>query len=390
MSSHINNFFNNIIESEFSTLSLNYEPEFEDLEDNSPDRHIFPRLPGSQRLDFKAIPDRKSRANFRFTYLELVRITKAMGLDGRVAIRSDDDSSKHVFHVSGLEGLAIVLARLARPNSYEQLESIFGMGTSELGHTYNTILVMLFCKYENGLIFNRLHFHPLNLKLFNEAIKRRGSCYPDCVGFIDGSKIDIARPTRDQELNYSGHYKKHVMRFQVIVTPDGITASLYGLYYGSIHDTKITDIGDVKVQLREALHHDPRGEHQYHLYGDEGYVRSGLIARPFSEFDVARNPIYYLANEIMKPLRVVVEWEIGHVKTLFASFNLEGRNKLLLTRIGMELPIATLFKNIQLCLKRRNETSKRFGIDAPVMEEYLIRLECDNEIEAKARIASLI
>ncbi|KAI9324454.1 hypothetical protein BD770DRAFT_405455 [Pilaira anomala] len=55
----------------------------------------------------------------------------------------------------------------------------------------------------------------------------------------------------------------------------------------------------------------------------------------------------------------------------------------------MEIHIATLFKNIQVCLKIRNETSIFFQIDAPVLEEYLIRLECDDEREAKARIASL-
>ncbi|KAI9356918.1 hypothetical protein BD770DRAFT_101732 [Pilaira anomala] len=227
-----------------NTSNSNIEPEVL-VQQNSTKRHIFPRLPGKANVfDYKAIPDEKARENFRFTYLELVRVTKDLGFEGKTEIRATEATSKHVFYVLGLEAIVIVLARLARPTSYAQLESVL-----------------------------------------------------------------------------------------------------------------IDNISDTNERLREVFDRGFLDGHHYHLYGDKGYMNTNIVAQSYSMYEVNVNPIYQAGNDIMKPLRVVVEWEIGHVKTFFPSFKLEDSNKLGESRLAMEIHNATLFKNIQVCLKRRNETS---------------------------------
>ena len=55
-----------------------------------------------------------------------------------------------------------------------------------------------------------------------------GAPLQNCFGFIDGTVREIARPKFNQRVMYNGHKRVHGIKFQSVVTPNGITANLCG------------------------------------------------------------------------------------------------------------------------------------------------------------------
>ena len=54
------------------------------------------------------------------------------------------------------------------------------------------------------------------------------------TGFIDGTLKVICRPSRYQRRWYSGYKKCHAVKFQAIVTSDGLISHLRGPFKGKL------------------------------------------------------------------------------------------------------------------------------------------------------------
>ena len=79
------------------------------------------------------------------------------------------------------------------------------------------------------------------------------------------------RPTRDQRLYYNGHKRKHAIKFQGVVTPDGIVVDLFGPELGARHDVHLLNESGVVLTLTQ--HMSPSGD-PYLLYGNPAYGMS--------------------------------------------------------------------------------------------------------------------
>lgn len=60
----------------------------------------------------------------------------------------------------------------------------------------------------------------------------------NCVGFIDGLIIGIARPRdcEDQHVAYNGHKGKHALKYQAVTTPNSLIIHAHGPMEGRRHD----------------------------------------------------------------------------------------------------------------------------------------------------------
>jgi DDE superfamily endonuclease len=57
-----------------------------------------------------------------------------------------------------------------------------------------------------------------------------------CVGFIDGTLVEIARPSGMQQgATYSGHKRHPGLKWQLITTPDGLLFHIFGPFEGRRH-----------------------------------------------------------------------------------------------------------------------------------------------------------
>ncbi|KAH6924303.1 hypothetical protein HPB50_014716 [Hyalomma asiaticum] len=140
--------------------------------------------------------------------------------------------------VPGDEALCITLRRLAYPNRLKYLEDFFGRHSSTI----------LFLTIEVSRHIDEKFFHLLDdvnhhswltidtLEHFSKAIYAKGAPLSNCCGFIDGTARAICRPTRQQQLYFSGHKTFHALKYQSIICPNGSICQLDGCYPDSKHD----------------------------------------------------------------------------------------------------------------------------------------------------------
>jgi DDE superfamily endonuclease len=90
---------------------------------------------------------------------------------------------------------------------------------------------------------------PLVLKFQGNYLRSRAQLYArkiaaksrnatqHCLGFIDGTLIEIARlPGLMQRAMYSGHKRRPGLKWQVVTTPDGMLFHVFGPFEGRRHD----------------------------------------------------------------------------------------------------------------------------------------------------------
>ena len=78
---------------------------------------------------------------------------------------------------------------------------------------------------------------PRNFQVYAGSIHAKGAPLTNCWGFIDGTVRPVCRPQQMQRVLYNGHKRVHAIKFQSVVTPNGIIANLFGPVEGCRHDS---------------------------------------------------------------------------------------------------------------------------------------------------------
>lgn len=124
-----------------------------------------------QTLDITSLEDSVCKTLFRFTYVELVAVSRALGFPQLVVFRGD---SRQAFSLDRCLALAIMLRRLAYPSRLVDLELLFNINYSTIGVVFNHMLELLYHNYGNGIRFNEKHLNRMNLIRFADATRRKG------------------------------------------------------------------------------------------------------------------------------------------------------------------------------------------------------------------------
>ena len=176
---------------------------------------------------------------------------------------------------SGLEGLCLLLKRLAYPCRYFDLISTFGRPVPELCMIANSVLDWVFNEHGFRLTsWNQPFLTPACLQEYACAIARQGSPLTNCFGFIDGTVRPICRPGEKQRVVYNGHKRVHALKFYS-------SAKWFvskSLWSGGGCTPRCRDAqrrwSAADIKLREA--YSPRWE-VLSLYGDPAYpIRPGV------------------------------------------------------------------------------------------------------------------
>ncbi|KAI8326990.1 hypothetical protein EDC96DRAFT_549928 [Choanephora cucurbitarum] len=196
------------------------------------------------KLCFEAMTDEKRKFCFKFTVPDLRRIIAAMQIDDSAAYHR----IYNVEHrVSSLEGIAIVLRRLA-----------FLCRLVDLGVILADIIPMC-AKF---LMYNRGQFMPFILIQFSRVISEKRASFQHIVGFIDD-----------------------------------------GPHAGAMHDQRMLN----NSVIPEVLSHDLEVG-GYQIYGDQAYRNETWLMRPMQRESREYNDGWELINLIMFKMRIVVKW----------------------------------------------------------------------------------
>lgn len=123
------------------------------------------------------------------------------------------------------EGFCILLKGLAYHCLFMDLVPIFSNG-----YTVRPMEQIM-----NDL--NQQWLSPEKLISYADAVHQSGAASDNCWGFVDGNVRPVCLPSIDQRVLYNSHKKVHAIKFQSIVTPNGLIANLYGPVEGRRHDS---------------------------------------------------------------------------------------------------------------------------------------------------------
>lgn len=135
-------------------------------------------LHNRQKLDIASLDDDLCKILFRFTYAEIQRVTRAMRLPEKITFRGDSPQS---FSMNRDYALAIMLRRLAYPSRLIDLELLFDIAYTTIGVVFNSMIELLYNRFQQGLRLNKEHLHAFNLMCFADASDRKGKKTFDIV-----------------------------------------------------------------------------------------------------------------------------------------------------------------------------------------------------------------
>ncbi|RPB25469.1 hypothetical protein L211DRAFT_875103 [Terfezia boudieri ATCC MYA-4762] len=225
---------------------------------------------------------------------------------------------------------------------------IFGVSRSQISSIVSDLALFLYEKYHQKLLWDH------NRLLYSQHVLGESM---EIWGFIDGTVRPIARPTEDQRLYYSGHKGYHGIKYQSIMTPDGLISSLYGPEFSPKGDWKLWQESEVEQILWRVFALNPENDSEpkdvIYLYGDPAYAPSYGIRAPYR---AARGGgVQEASNVVMSKYRIVRMQKVG------------------LSPVAVNYIIAVLLWNYQTCLRQRNQISDHFGnrVRPPSLETYL-------------------
>ena len=137
-------------------------------------------------FDLEQINDRLCWARFRFSKEQIRFLVVQLEIPERFLTHKGDSCS-------GLEGLCILLRRLAFPTRYIDLEREFGRNSGAISRINNHMLhEIIWKKWSPIMDFHPALKNPDVLRRFASKISEKGSPLDRCFGFIDGTARPIS------------------------------------------------------------------------------------------------------------------------------------------------------------------------------------------------------
>ena len=260
----------------------------------------------------------------------------------------------------------MLLKRFAYPCRFGDMVARFGRPVPQLSMITNRIMDYVFDQYSHLLThFNQPWLSRNSLRHFAAAIHDEGAPLENCWGFVDGTVRPLCKPDQNQRILYNGHKRVHGIKFQSVVAPNGLIASLFGPVEGRRHDSgMLADSG--LLQELSQYSFAPDGT-PLCVYGDPAYPLRVHLQGPFKGANLT--PAEQQFNKAMSQVRVSVEWLFGDIVNYFAFLDFKKNLKIGLSPVGKMYIVCTLLRNAHSCLYQ-SSTSKFFRIDPPQIQDY--------------------
>ena len=321
-------------------------------------------------FNFNRFSNLECVSNFRFRKDDIPRISHAIDWPTTLT-----HTKRNGFGVTPILAACILLRRFASPCRWSDVEEFFGKHASHLSEIFWETLEQFLDK--------RLHllmgpigkqFVARKAPVYSAAVEKKSLVTSNCIGFIDGTVIGIARPKGNmmQQVVYNGHKRKHALKYQAVTTPDGLILHAYGPMEGRRHDWTMYVKSDLDSQLADCLNTNGR---QFCLYGDSGYNRRIYLDVPFQGSNLIASQT--VANVNMSKSRVTVEWIFKEIKLYWTAVDFKRKLRVEQLPAGTLYTGAMLLTNIRNCCYP-NSVSQYFDCQPPTLDEYLSHKDSDN------------
>ena len=189
--------------------------------------------------------------------------------------------------------------------------------------------------------------------------------------FIDGIFSRIARPSNHgifgdiQRAFYTGYKHSHGVIFQALIAPNGLFIDVWGPGQGRHNDRWLMRSSNMDARLVALC-----GAGGFTVYGDSIYIVSAVIRRAVRGLMVSA--VLAAMCKCLNSFRTEVEHGFAKVYQLFPSFGFKSKIRLFGSARGISRSFRNAFflANCHTCVYG-NQTSGRFGLLPPTLEEYL-------------------
>ena len=157
--------------------------------------------------------------------------------------------------------------------------------------------------------------HPHQLREYANALSRFGVPSSSIIGFIDCTIRPTCCPGIHQELVYTGYKKCHGMKYQAVVTPNGLIAHLSGPYRAPQNDCGVLKESSLLEYLEKhaiqpgSMPMDLPSQQFFQVYGDSAYGVSEVMIGPYVTSSctahlrtLIRFPRTYLIGPYLQPV----------------------------------------------------------------------------------------
>jgi DDE superfamily endonuclease len=260
--------------------------------------------------------------------------------------------------------MAILLSRLSMPSRVEDLEQRFCRSKGAINEIFYETLEY-FIKWASPLV---LEFQGNYLRSRAQLYARKSAAKSrnatqHCLRFIDGTLIEIARPPGlMQRATYSGHKRRPGLKWQVVITPDGMLFIVFGPSEGRRHDMHLYAKSGLDDVLGDCL---LIGGIQYHLYGDSGYALRPYRIPPFEGAALTTDEALF-----NKRMSKRVEWAFKDVKKYFSHVAVPRKMALSRTPAGAWYLASCLLWIFRCCLD--GSPTSTFFLHSTLLESLLV------------------
>lgn len=314
-----------------------------------------------RRLNVDELTEEKCWIAFRFQKQHLHRLQRALRIPDVCVFMNGITET-------GLNSLCIFLRRLCYPNRLDDLIPFLGRRRPDLSIIFHGVLEHISQNFFYLITdLNAPYWLAPNfLQTYANAVFAKGAPLHFVWGFIDGTGRPCCRPGMYQNVLFSGHKRIHCLKFQSIMTANGIICNMFGPVEGRRHDSFMLRESGILPILERSMN-DANG-HPFAVYGDPAYPLRPHLMCPYKGANLT--PAQEDFNAEMSKLRQCVEWGFGDIVTNFAFVDFRKNLKIFLQPIGKIYLAATLMTNCRACLYG-NQTSVYFGVNPPSLEQYL-------------------
>lgn len=287
----------------------------------------------SHRFTFATVPDATLYRETRFEREIIVRIHHGLNLPAVIVAPNRS-------RFTSLDGLFVLLYRLASPNKLYSMERDLGWREAQLSVIVNQMLILLH-PIVVPLLTNRspwmrsVHLRQSAQHIGNAFQMPQGS---PIVGFIDAKIWVTCKPVYGETSVYNGKDRVHGLKWQSVIDCFGLICHFYGGLSARRHDALLYQESGVYPLLEANLQ-----GHILGLFGDLAYPRSNRLLKPYAR--VGLTPARIAFNRWYSLLRVVVEWGFSKVVALFPFTDYEKKLKILLVRVTPMVDVAAFFTN---------------------------------------------
>jgi DDE superfamily endonuclease len=321
-------------------------------------------------FNINTLSDHECLSRFRFKRRDVGFISEIIGYEATGHENGRTKTARRRYRTDPVEATAIFLRRLGSPSRWVDLQLEFGKHIAALTeifyHTLELFYSTLGTKLEtwpDRLVASRAAY-------YSQCVTEKGSLLPNVVGFIDGTAIEIARPSGlSQRATYSGHKRRNCIKFQAISAPDGLILHLFGPMEGRRHDMTLYRASQIDGVLQHSL---LINEIQYYLYGDAAYCLRPYLQTGYHGSTLNMEQIQF--NMSMSRLRIAVEWAFRDIKTYFTHIDLPRKLKLGITPVGLWYICSAVLWNFRVSFYG-SQAAQYFDCHPLSIEDFLSYME---------------